>query len=797
MKNDPNHQEHQDHEQEQQQTTTQQHENPKHIAHLVVAFRGTTTGRNHATNADLGRAIFKEMAAASRGQAMVHHGFNESWNLIQPHVFRALDKYLTALQHRKFPVVFTGHSSGAAMSCLCAYAFRREFPSHPCSVYTFGQTRFANSAFRDLYNAAVPETYRVTVENDIVVKVHHCNRVHVGREVVLDRDGNFIVEPNGLEKYYDVLIGVGSGLGNHRLARYARAFEILFKKTLPLPFSTFLVVQRKQKQLLMQQRLAHDAAGLSVGYHRKRMSGGVASSVSGGGGDQNDTNTSNNTSMREEGNTNNNNDTINNNNNSASQIVSSSSRNELQQMENVASSYTGNDSNSMLMMMTNNNSFSGTTGGGSSPNLLLSSQNINNNNNTTTSGVSRFQARLGISEKSVSPQNTSMVFSGNNISTNNNNITSASASIANFGTPAAGAGSSSYHRPKRSSGSEQNVLSSRGSTNVNTNNNTPAPLSSGISTNQQQHQYPTSFVSSPVRPQEEEDEAKSTSLLQIASRNETPIDNVGGTTNNSGKKINNQGGKPTSHRNNKNKNRHHDPFELDVNLSNEVTNDNQLNSTRQFHQNYNNNNEPAESLLPKNSTSSNNNNNKSSVTTTATTASHVTNLTNASDVFEISADTLPSANSPPKRQRTSTLMGEEFSSSNNNNNNKSSKHHFPTLSSSSNPFPSQPLEDDDDHQEEDDETTTTTANKNNNKNNTTTAITISPKSHNDETAVPENDDNISTPTNENVSKKKENNKEDKNKNNDDDQDETSSMRALDDDDLDSESSLRELDDEEN
>jgi hypothetical protein len=300
---------------------------------------------------------------------MVHNGFNETWTALQPHVFEALDKYLTRLGHRRMPVYMTGHSSGAAAACLCAYSFRREFPSHPCVVYTFGQTRFANSVFRDLYNAAVPETYRVTLENDVIVHLTHCNRVHVGREVVIDRDGNFIVEPNGIENYYKVLRGVGSGLGNHRLARYAKSLEKIFSTTCPLPFQTFLEVQRKQ--LLKQRDLSNTAAG----------GGGGSAAAIGNGSFAN-----NNYVVRVE--------------------KSSSFSNDETSSSPATSRVVGHRPklSSGTMMLSHSVSLSNNQQQDGSPNqqIICANQSFS---------VSRYQAKLGIVPTSVSPQHASLFFS--------------------------------------------------------------------------------------------------------------------------------------------------------------------------------------------------------------------------------------------------------------------------------------------------------------------------------------------------------------------------------------------------
>jgi hypothetical protein len=204
------------------------------ITHVCVAFRGTANAANAATDVKFGRRVFNAMRDATQGNARVHAGFESCWDKLAPHVLVQIEEALestsrfTGMPKSRIPVLFTGHSLGGALAVLAAYSFSSETQS-PLAVYTFGMPKVGNGPFAKEYDRRVPETYRVLNENDKVALMAHCSRAHVGREVIVDRDGNWIIEPNAIEERFQPLQGGGFSVKNHFLYRYARAFDKIFK----------------------------------------------------------------------------------------------------------------------------------------------------------------------------------------------------------------------------------------------------------------------------------------------------------------------------------------------------------------------------------------------------------------------------------------------------------------------------------------------------------------------------------------------------------------------------------------
>ncbi|GET90412.1 hypothetical protein, conserved [Leishmania tarentolae] len=129
-------------------------------------------------------------------------------------------------------VYVTGHSLGGALASLCAYTLRRmllliQYPEPDVIVYTFGQPRIGNFVFKQYYNRAVPCTFRVVNESDAVSGFNFFGGHHVGVQVNIDRNGNYICKPMYIERMFRPTRGHGFALANHTISAYASSLNAM------------------------------------------------------------------------------------------------------------------------------------------------------------------------------------------------------------------------------------------------------------------------------------------------------------------------------------------------------------------------------------------------------------------------------------------------------------------------------------------------------------------------------------------------------------------------------------------
>lgn len=239
---------------------------------LVIAFRGTANLKNAKYDANLHRVVWREMekplvhgggasntsfsmtaAASSHGdlgcasfwrscaqktswRPTCHAGFTSIWRALRPKVIPKVLEVLRADPETIYRVFATGHSLGGALASLCAYSITREllqmdYPIPDVTVYTFGQPRLGNRTFQKIYNKAVPRTFRVINESDMVATMSAFGGYHVGIEVDIDRNGNFIVKPSEMEKMFTPTKGRGLAIMNHLMTNYGASLNAIAVRT--------------------------------------------------------------------------------------------------------------------------------------------------------------------------------------------------------------------------------------------------------------------------------------------------------------------------------------------------------------------------------------------------------------------------------------------------------------------------------------------------------------------------------------------------------------------------------------
>jgi predicted lipase len=100
--------------------------------------------------------------------AQVHQGYYETYLAIKGIIFEHI-----ASAQKSCPkctsLRVVGHSLGGAISTLVALELSEAHSSLEVSAWTTGSPRMANEVFASAYNAAVPNTWRMTANDDITV----------------------------------------------------------------------------------------------------------------------------------------------------------------------------------------------------------------------------------------------------------------------------------------------------------------------------------------------------------------------------------------------------------------------------------------------------------------------------------------------------------------------------------------------------------------------------------------------------------------------------------------------------
>eukprot|EP01059_Diplonema_ambulator_P006955 TRINITY_DN16523_c0_g1_i1.p1 TRINITY_DN16523_c0_g1~~TRINITY_DN16523_c0_g1_i1.p1 ORF type:complete len:1313 (+),score=238.68 TRINITY_DN16523_c0_g1_i1:58-3996(+) len=203
---------------------------------IAVSFRGTDNIANVRTDCQMMREIYPAMIEESswmRELPRVHRGFMKAFRNIRSEVSERLGILLQ--KNPDHQVCCTGHSLGGALAMLMAYHVKKDL-QRDVIVYTFGSPRVGNASFASIYNLAVPDTFRVVNQSDVISRMPFAFKgllfKHTGREVCIDKKGNLIIEPTFIEKFIGPTkalglfkIGGSTNILDHGLVRYAKSLS--------------------------------------------------------------------------------------------------------------------------------------------------------------------------------------------------------------------------------------------------------------------------------------------------------------------------------------------------------------------------------------------------------------------------------------------------------------------------------------------------------------------------------------------------------------------------------------------
>lgn len=203
---------------------------------VIIAFRGTDSVADWVTDA---RFLRRTLCTESNGDVVeCHAGFLSAAGSVLVELFAQL-RYSVADR----PVFVTGHSLGGALAMLCALEMSRQKVGI-AQIYTFGQPRVGNAAFKRLYERELPQTYRVVYQEDIVARVPHLPRItdpyrHAGVEVFINSAGAVEFNPSFWRRATSDLRGAwqsfrerhfkgaANRFSDHKISNYVNALEAL------------------------------------------------------------------------------------------------------------------------------------------------------------------------------------------------------------------------------------------------------------------------------------------------------------------------------------------------------------------------------------------------------------------------------------------------------------------------------------------------------------------------------------------------------------------------------------------
>lgn len=127
---------------------------------VILAFRGTSSPTDWVTDMIAQQTIFKPL---SKKSVMTHRGFTEVYMSARDQIFQLLDQVPSDK-----PLFVTGHSLGGALATLASVDIAVNRKPNTIIAYTFGSPRTGDPAFVRAYNAAVPISFRIQNEFDVV-----------------------------------------------------------------------------------------------------------------------------------------------------------------------------------------------------------------------------------------------------------------------------------------------------------------------------------------------------------------------------------------------------------------------------------------------------------------------------------------------------------------------------------------------------------------------------------------------------------------------------------------------------
>jgi hypothetical protein len=161
----------------------------------------------------------------------VHAGFYAAWRTGNFHA-RVLDRVAQIFHSPEvmgmgMRILVTGHSLGGALASLAALEIKNENPGARVGSYTYGSPRVGNKLFSDMYNAVVPDTFKLATKEDPIPHQPKVTYKRCGQRVALTLTGDVVVNPTYFE--LSVLSSTTGSMKAHRTGAYGLALALFIK----------------------------------------------------------------------------------------------------------------------------------------------------------------------------------------------------------------------------------------------------------------------------------------------------------------------------------------------------------------------------------------------------------------------------------------------------------------------------------------------------------------------------------------------------------------------------------------
>lgn len=151
-----------------------------------------------------------------------------------------------------------------------------EFNNIKIAMYNYGSPRVGNRAFRNLYEKAVPNSFRCVVDGDIVTGLPKHGFHHIGTSVVLDfgGTGSIIIDPSFVERR--LRTHLKSSVSCHALLVYKRG--LLGVKTSD-EFMRAYNAEAKSRAVIKDDPIDAIQIALSYGAYLENMNSDVENAM--------------------------------------------------------------------------------------------------------------------------------------------------------------------------------------------------------------------------------------------------------------------------------------------------------------------------------------------------------------------------------------------------------------------------------------------------------------------------------------------------------------------------------------